>query len=356
MGLWKDKKRGDWRYSFQCRGKVYAGGGFKTKAEARAAREERRKSLRQQTQTPIDTGFLQVANAYLDWSRRRHAEKTYKYKKMVFRSFLKFHGNLPLKKITPQHLHAYLNTRPTNNNYNAHRKELCALFTFARKKLRVIDYNPCWDLEKMPVIRAEKIIPTQEEILRIIAASDPETERPLILVLIHTLARINEILGLRWEDVNFTQNTIRLWTRKRRDGSMEYDILPMNEDLRAVLWGLWERRKQDYWVFYNEKTGTRYTRRPKLMKSLCRRAGVRHFGFHAIRHFVASYLADQQKIGKKTISSLLRHKSLATTEVYLHSISESQKEAMRRLEGVFNACGYACGFESSASKKPQSSQ
>ncbi len=50
-------------------------------------------------------------------------------------------------------------------------------------------------------------------------------ERPLLLVLLHTLARISEILKLRWEDVNFNKSTIRLWTRKRSDGNMEYDDL-----------------------------------------------------------------------------------------------------------------------------------
>jgi integrase len=41
------------------------------------------------------------------------------------------------------------------------------------------------------------------------------------------------------------------------------------------------------------------------MRSLCRKAGVRHFRFHAIRHFAASYLADKAKESMPTISRLL---------------------------------------------------
>lgn len=39
MSLWRDKRRGDWRYRFEVNKKSYAAGGFKTKFEARAARE-----------------------------------------------------------------------------------------------------------------------------------------------------------------------------------------------------------------------------------------------------------------------------------------------------------------------------
>ena len=48
----------------------------------------------------------------------------------------------------------------------------------------------------------------------------------------------------------------------------------MNEDLEQVLWGLWQKREQDKWVFYNRKTGTRYLYRPKLMKTVGKTAGV----------------------------------------------------------------------------------
>ena len=52
-------------------------------------------------------------------------------------------------------------------------------------------------------------------------------DRPLLLVIYHTMARVDEIVRLRGEDVNFQERTVRLWTRKRRDGSWAWDKLPM---------------------------------------------------------------------------------------------------------------------------------
>jgi len=279
---------------------------------------------------------LKLFNSYLDYCDRRFAKTTTKYKAYVYKSFLKhYKESLPLDQITPQVLHQYLNTRPSNHNYNAHRKDLCTLFSFARKHLKINISNPCWDLEKMPYTPPKTELIPEADLLKLLLAADPKTEKPLLMVMVHTLARVDEILRLTWEDVNFENRTVTLWTRKRKGGSYESDDMPMNDDLYQVLWRQWEIREQDTWVFYNKNTGTRYNKRPKLMPGLCKRAGVRQYGFRSIRHFMATYLADKQKISKKTISGLLRHRNLSTTEIYLGSVDESQKNAMEMVSGMF---------------------
>ena len=125
---------------------------------------------------------------------------------------------------------------------------------------------------------------------------------------------------------------MRLWTRKRRDGSWAGDTLPMNQVLYDTLWGLWQQRIQDQWVFFNEKTSTRCMHRPKIMHTICKRAGVRHFGFQAFRHYVASYLADQKKFSIIQVSRLLWHQSKATTERYLQVVDTQLRDVMSSLE------------------------
>ncbi len=72
------------------------------------------------------------------------------------------------------------------------------------------------------------------------------------------------------------------------------------------------------------------------MKGLCKRAGVKDFGFHALRRYVASVLADTHKVSAKTIQVILRHKSITTTEKYIHNIN-------RDLRGTMNLLGNANG-------------
>lgn len=335
MALWKDKRRKDWRYEFKHLGKRYTGSGFKTKGAAREAREAKRKDVKSQ-KTQTGTAFSTVSNSYLDYAERRFTKKTFEYKAYVFKSFLRYYKqDFLLEEITPQTLHQYLNSRPTNHNYNAHRKDLCTLFTFARRQLKINIPHPCWDLEKMPYSPPKKDLIPQGELLKLLIAADPETEKPLLLVLLHTLARVDEALRLTWEDVIFEQRIVTLWTRKRKGGAYEPDDMPMNDDLYDVLWRQWQTRKQDKWVFYNEKTDDRFNRRPKLMPGLCKRAGIKSYGFHHLRHFMATYLVDKKKISKKAVSGLLRHRNLGTTELYFGSVDESQRIAMKAVEGVF---------------------
>jgi integrase len=64
-----------------------------------------------------------------------------------------------------------------------------------------------------------------------------------------------------------------------------------------------------------------------IMAILCKRAGVRHFGFHALRHFGASVL-DRANVPIGSIQRILGHENRTTTEIYLHSMGEAEREAM----------------------------
>jgi len=85
------------------------------------------------------------------------------------------------------------------------------------------------------------------------------------------------------------------------------------------------------WVFPDLESGKPYTVRQHFMKKLCRKAGVKTFGFHAIRHLTASILA-QADVPMVTIQRILRHKNLMTTERYIRGL-EPVKPALEILSG-----------------------
>ena len=220
MALWKDKIRQHWRYDFQYHGNRYTGRGYSTKREAAAAMAERKKELKR---TPIKTGmaFSESCNQYLDFAQKRFAEETYKYKVYVYTKFFEFLGkDFQLQEITPSIIASYLKTRHSNNNYNVHRRELSALFTYAIDTLEAIDKNPVKKIGKLPHTPVQKQIPKEDDVIKLLLASDPKTdEKDLLVVLLHTLARIDEILRLTWDDINFENKTLTKWTRKTKDGA-----------------------------------------------------------------------------------------------------------------------------------------
>ena len=60
-----------------------------------------------------------------------------------------------------------------------------------------------------------------------------------------------------------------------------------------------------------------------IMTDLCKKAGVKHFGFHAIRHLHASILFNEGS-ELSTIQKQLRHTSPNTTVQYLRTLGYSE--------------------------------
>jgi integrase len=338
MGFCKDPKRKDWIYRFQYQGKNYGSRGFKTKKEALAAREVRKKELKDQLPEVIGMAFSEACDTYLDFAKRRFVIGVYKHKKYVYKCFYHFlGGDIPLENITTETVSKYLATRHSNNNYNVHRKELSAFFTYAKDILESIQKNPCRKISLLPHTTKEKQIPKETDVIKLILAADPETdEKDLIIVLLHTLARIDEALRMKWEDINFEKKTLIKWTRKTKDGSYKKVMVSINKELNDTLWKMWKTRKQDKWLFYNERSQHRFMNRPKFMRGLCKRAGIKpHFGFHTLRHLMASLMADNPKTSTKTIQKVLGHSAYKTTEIYLHELDGAVEKAMDDLSGKF---------------------
>lgn len=148
----------------------------------------------------------------------------------------------------------------------------------------------------------------------------------MLLSFLHLAARRNEIFNLRSEDVDLKRKQIRLYTRKRRDGSLEFDWLPLTDRLFIELNKILSENASE-WIFPNPKTGIPYLARQKWLPRLCEIAQVKRFGIHSIRHLSASILI-KNKISLIDIQTILRHKKLITTERYIHRL-ESVRSALK---------------------------
>ena len=83
----------------------------------------------------------------------------------------------------------------------------------------------------------------------------------------------------------------------------------------------------------------RYDYRKKMMHALCKKAEVRLFTFHALRHFTASFL-DDAGTPLTAIKDLLGHQRSTTTDLYLQSLREGVKRAVDRLSFIGENIGY----------------
>jgi integrase len=321
-----------WRYQVKnlLTGKRVSKAWFPTKREALEAERQRLNALSEEAIRKNIVTFSDLGKEYLEHAARQFVGKsTVCYKKIVFNRLLTFlGGDMEMDQITPPMLERFLRTREANTSYNRHRKELAAFYEYCWRRHRtIVPENPFYFMPKLPEPKFERVIPTQEEWEKMLMAAG--ADRPLLLVLYYTLGRINSVLGLRWQDVDWQEEKITLRHAKSGNSEVEgYDV-PVGSKLRVVLEHLWRTRKQDQWIFFNEKTGFRYTYRPKLMRTICKTAKVKHFGFHAIRHFANSKIT--RSYDPKTAQKLMGHKNLATTFRYCHSIGNDEKAAVEIL-------------------------
>jgi integrase len=63
------------------------------------------------------------------------------------------------------------------------------------------------------------------------------------------------------------------------------------------------------------------------MNSLCGKAGVKYFRFHALRHAGASIM-DNASVPIGDIQRILGHENRTTTVIYLHGLGGTEKVAM----------------------------
>ncbi|MDA8404402.1 MAG: site-specific integrase, partial [Desulfobacteraceae bacterium] len=155
-----------------------------------------------------------------------------------------------------------------------------------------------------------------------------------------TMGRMSEVNRLKWDDVDLKNRFIILYTRKKRGGDLTPRKISMPDRLFKLLQRSYTNRDKDKpWIFWHrywdrkkqEWIEAPFKDRKKIMTTLCRNAGVRYFRYHALRHFGASLL-DSVNVPIGAIQRILGHENRATTEIYLHSIGNSELDAMKVLD------------------------
>lgn len=315
---------------------------FRNKRDAVEWESSTRKDL-EKTEKLLQTGMdlVTFCTKYLDYATR-YSGKTYEEKKGLCRRLIIAWGqDCIVQQVTPDMVLSFLdeqaNTRSANAS-NRDRKNLLAMWNWG---IDIFDFhgNPVVKIKKRPHDRKPQYTPPTNDVLRVLAVADRE-EKVFLDCYLQTGARRSEIFRWTWnDDINFERQEYRLGTRKTRDGSMEYEWFPMSDDLYEALKWQWQNRqfKESPYVFVSVQPGPNYGKpfkvRRRFLAGLCDRAGVKPFGFHGLRRYVASVLADTHKVSAKTIQRILRHKNIQTTERYIHNINNDLKDTLNLLSG-----------------------
>lgn len=291
----------------------------------------------------VSLTVLEWATKYLAYVETSMGTETFYEKRVAFRTLIEQVGpTFLVKDLTKALVHNALLVRMrdvSGNAANRDRKNLKAAWQYGLDFIDVFpkDMAEPFPRRKMAETRNDRYIPPEDDFWKVVEVATGQ-DRVMLLTYFALAARRSEVYRLQLKDLDFKRDRVRLYTRKRENGTEEFDWLPMKGSLRKELNAHVERKNisdPEAYVFANDLEhsrykGSRYGKRKYWMKTLCMKAGVPYFTLHAIRHITPSILDDQGE-SLKTIQKIMRHKSPETTLKYLHQM-RPERDALERLE------------------------
>lgn len=200
---------------------------------------------------------------------------------------------------------------------------------------KLIPANPAAHI-KSP--KLEKKLPkylTQDEcvlLLDSIEGSTPARDRCLILWVIHTGLRLNELVSVNMADINIKEKRLRIIGK----GNVERIVFFNDECVEAYNRYLEERlsysaKPMGDALFVSQRTGKRLSGRrvEQIVEAHLLHAGLEGKGIspHKLRHTAATNMY-QAGVDLRQVQEILGHQSLATTQIYTHVKPEMLRETM----------------------------
>ena len=248
-------------------------------------------------------------------------------------------GHLRLSEVDRSHVSA-LHYRMRDKPYQANQtvSVLGKMFALAEAwGMTAPRRNPCRSVRHYKEHRRERFL-TPEEYRRLgrvldEAAGDGSvfpTAVPAIRLLLLTGCRKNEIVTLRWDDIDRTSGELRL--RDSKTGARRVPLTPAAE---WVLAGI-ARIEGNPWVITGQNPGDHLKNLDAIWLRLRKRAGLDGVRIHDGRH---SYASRALAIGEglPTIGELLGHRKVTTTARYAHLARDTEKAAAVKVGGSIGA-------------------
>ena len=151
--------------------------------------------------------------------------------------------------------------------------------------------------------------------------------RDIALISLNTGMRLNEVLNLTWDCVDFSVNLLCALNTKN---GLKNDV-PMNNTVKNILLERYNTKGANVFVFTNPATGTRYGNIHKAFTTVCKMANVPNFRFHDTRHTFASR-AIEKNTPVPVLQSILNHRNIKTTMRYVHNTFEQKLNAVNNLD------------------------
>ncbi|PHV09729.1 tyrosine-type recombinase/integrase [Chitinimonas sp. BJB300] len=252
-------------------------------------------------------------------------KRSIKNDKIFLRHYLKQFGDKYLDEITREDIiDAVAIVKATNATKNRY---LCLLRTLLRKAER--EWN--W-IEKAPFI---KTLPepkrrirwlTVEEVQRLLEEL-PTHQNQFVRFALATGLRQGNVLGMTWDRVDLLRRTC--WVEAEDFKTDKAHGVPLNDAALAVIYEVIEKHPTHLFTY---RGGPIKQANTKAWRSALKRAGIKNFRWHDLRHVSASWLI-QAGTPSPVVQDFFGWESPAMVQRYAHLAPEHLAPFAAKLDG-----------------------
>lgn len=334
--------------------------GFNTLKEAALALAEMKVELLKGNYSKVDNKDLTVKELFemfYEHQSNSVAGNTLVSTRNAMRKMDKYIGHLKLTQLNAYTYRKYFISAVENELAQSTLKEyngkLNAALNFAVKN-DFVDRNRIKGQNFK--VTTEKKVYTEEEIAIIFDCTKehPHMYMP-VLFLMHTGVRAGEMVALKWKDIDFKKNVVRIertytchgYSKPKSRHSVR-DI-PMSKKLATELKKHKAKQKamllergaaakinvfDENYVFLSKTgTATLHYERVKVFFRYVKEKGVKDAKAHVFRHTFASRLISEG-VDVATVAALLGDTVETVQRVYVHAIEDKKEEAIQKIEKI----------------------
>ena len=194
--------------------------------------------------------------------------------------------------------------------------------------LKIIIELPKYDNTTIEDLSAEQL----NRLMQVLESESDQNVANLMRLALYSGMRKSEMIKLKWEDVDFERNFIRIRNAK----GVKTNTIPMNQLAQKVFINQKRNNNTDY-VFPNASGSQRNTGAFKVQLRRIKEKAELPQDFrplHGLRHVYASMLASSGQVDMYTLQKLLTHKSPQMTQRYAHLRDDALKRASSVVDDI----------------------
>ena len=337
-------------------------GGKTSLAKATKILQQKIVHYEEQTYLPSDDMFILRVEEWLERKKTSIKLNTYEAYNSYFEKHIKpYFAPLKLKiaEVTPKHIQNYIDKKVKEGmNSNSVRRHFVVINGAMQEALRLdlIPYNPCDRIVLPKKKRFESKAYTSAEANQLLNCIKGEAIEPAVMLGLYLGLRRSEALGLRWKDIDFDTDTVKIrntvvktYSLIEMEQTKSYASrrdMHMTETLKTYLKRL--RRKQ---TENKLRLGSEYiddghvcvwpNGKPLSPEYVSHRFAkilenneLPALRYHELRHTAGSLLIKGGQSIKEVQEYLGHERASTTLDTYIHLVGDTKKETAMQLEGI----------------------